>query len=30
MNYVNLGSTDIRVSRLRVGCMSFGEAGILW
>lgn len=29
MNYVNLGSTDIRVSRLCVGCMSFGEAGTM-
>lgn len=29
MEYVNLGHTDIRVSRLCVGCMSFGKAGIM-
>lgn len=29
MEYVNLGHTDIRVSRLCVGCMSFGKAGTM-
>lgn len=29
MEYVNLGETDIRVSKLCVGCMSFGKAGTM-
>lgn len=29
MEYVALGNTDIQVSRLCVGCMSFGKAGTL-
>lgn len=28
MEYVNLGHTGLKVSRLCLGCMSFGEAGI--
>ena len=27
MEYVKLGNTDIEVSKLCVGCMSFGKAG---
>ena len=29
MEYVRLGSTDIEVSKLCVGCMSFGKAGTM-
>lgn len=29
MEYTNLGNTDIRVSKLCVGCMSFGKAGTM-
>ena len=29
MEYVKLGNTDIEVSRLCVGCMSFGKAGTM-
>ena len=29
MEYVKLGRTDIEVSRLCIGCMSFGEAGTM-
>ena len=27
MEYTHLGQTDIRVSKMCVGCMSFGKAG---
>lgn len=27
MEYTKIGNTDIEVSRLCVGCMSFGKAG---
>lgn len=27
MKYANLGKTDIKVSKVCVGCMSFGKAG---
>lgn len=29
MEYAKLGNTDIEVSKLCVGCMSFGKAGTL-
>ena len=29
MEYVKVGDTDIRVSKLCVGCMSFGKAGTM-
>ena len=29
MEYTNLGNTDIQISKLCVGCMSFGKAGTL-
>lgn len=29
MEYTTLGNTDIRISRLCVGCMSFGKAGTM-
>ena len=29
MQYTTLGNTDIRISRLCVGCMSFGKAGTM-
>lgn len=29
MKYTKLGNTDIEVSRLCVGCMSFGKAGTM-
>ena len=29
MEYVNLGNTDIRVSKVCLGCMSFGKAGTM-
>ena len=29
MEYTKLGNTDIEVSRICVGCMSFGKAGTL-
>lgn len=29
MNYVTLGTTDIKVSPLAVGCMSFGQRGTM-
>ena len=29
MEYVRLGNTDIEVSKLCVGCMSFGKAGTM-
>ncbi len=29
MEYTNLGNTDIKISKICVGCMSFGEAGAL-
>lgn len=29
MEYKKLGNTDIEVSRLCVGCMSFGKAGTM-
>lgn len=29
MEYQNLGNTDIKVSKLAVGCMSFGKAGTM-
>lgn len=29
MEYTNLGNTDIQISKLCVGCMSFGKAGAM-
>ena len=29
MEYTKLGNTDIEVSRICVGCMSFGKAGTM-
>ena len=29
MEYTKLGNTDIEVSKLCIGCMSFGEAGTM-
>ena len=29
MEYTKLGNTDIEVSKLCIGCMSFGKAGIM-
>ena len=29
MEYTTLGNTDIQISKLCVGCMSFGKAGIM-
>ena len=29
MEYTKLGNTDIEISKLCVGCMSFGKAGTL-
>ena len=29
MEYTHLGQTDIRVSKMCVGCMSFGKAGTM-
>ena len=29
MEYTTLGNTDIKVSKVCLGCMSFGEAGTL-
>ena len=29
MEYTKLGNTDIEVSKLAVGCMSFGKAGTM-
>lgn len=29
MDYAKLGNTDIEVSKLCVGCMSFGKAGTI-
>ena len=29
MEYVKLGNTDINVSKVCVGCMSFGKAGTM-
>ena len=29
MEYTTLGNTDIKVSKICLGCMSFGEAGTL-
>ena len=29
MEYTTLGNTDIRISKLCVGCMSFGKAGTM-
>ena len=29
MEYTKLGNTDIEVSKLCVGCMSFGKAGTM-
>lgn len=29
MEYTNLGKTDIKISKLCVGCMSFGKAGTM-
>ncbi len=29
MEYTALGNTDIRISRLCIGCMSFGKAGTM-
>ena len=29
MEYAKLGNTDIEVSKLCVGCMSFGKAGTM-
>lgn len=29
MKYTNLGNTDIKISKLCVGCMSFGKAGVM-
>lgn len=29
MEYAFLGNTDIKVSRICLGCMSFGEAGLM-
>ncbi|CDB01468.1 putative uncharacterized protein [Lachnospiraceae bacterium CAG:215] len=29
MEYTKLGNTDIQVSKLCIGCMSFGEAGTM-
>ena len=30
MEYVKLGKSDLKVSRLCLGCMSFGKAGPGW
>jgi len=30
MEYVNLGNTDIKVSKVCLGCMSFGKAGTMY
>jgi len=30
MEYIKLGKSDLKVSRLCLGCMSFGEAGPGW
>lgn len=30
MEYVKLGNTDINVSKVCVGCMSFGKAGTMY
>ena len=29
MEYTKLGSTDIKISKICVGCMSFGKAGTM-
>ena len=29
MEYTNLGNTDIQISKVCVGCMSFGKAGTM-
>ena len=29
MEYTTLGNTDIQISKLCVGCMSFGKAGTM-
>ena len=29
MEYTNLGNTDLSVSKLCIGCMSFGKAGTM-
>ncbi|MFR4172649.1 MAG: hypothetical protein ACLUQB_08085, partial [Lachnospiraceae bacterium] len=29
MDYTKLGNTDIEISKICVGCMSFGKAGIM-
>ena len=29
MEYTTLGKTDIKISKLCVGCMSFGQAGTM-
>ena len=29
MDYTKLGNTDIEISMICVGCMSFGKAGIM-
>ena len=29
MEYTKLGNTDITISKICVGCMSFGKAGIM-
>ena len=29
MEYTKIGNTDIEVSRLCIGCMSFGKAGTM-
>ena len=30
MEYIKLGKSDLKVSRLCLGCMSFGESGPRW
>lgn len=29
MEYAKVGNTDIEVSKLCIGCMSFGKAGVM-